>query len=158
MSIQDHYAVIQDNLLLGRCPYDQKELEDIKTRMGASAVLSLQHDECLRRLHIDYERHVQHGQRIGLTLRRYPLLDHDLDDQQWGLPGAVTALRELLDARHRVYLHCTLGLNRAPTVALAYLTVIEGMSVASAIRHLQQVRPSAEPSWEVFAAYYQAVA
>ena len=41
MSIQDHYAVIQDNLLLGRCPYYQKELEDIKkTGMGASAVLS----------------------------------------------------------------------------------------------------------------------
>jgi hypothetical protein len=82
MSIPDHYAVIQDNLLLGRCPYDEKELEDIKTGMGASAVLSLQHDECLRRLDIDYERHAQYGQRIGLTMRRYPLLDHDLDDQQ----------------------------------------------------------------------------
>ena len=50
MNIQNHYGVIRDNLFIGRCPYDEKDIELIQTLIGASAILSLQHDECLMRM------------------------------------------------------------------------------------------------------------
>ena len=157
MSIQDHYAMVQDHLLIGRCPYDQDEVEAIKTQIGATAILSLQHDECLMRLNIDYARHEQHGQNIGLVMKRCPLIDHDLHHQQLELPRAVNTSQELLQAGHQVYVHCTLGINRAPTVVLAYLTVIEGMSVENAIRQIRKVRPYADPSWDALDAYHHAI-
>ena len=90
-------------------------------------------------------------------MKRCPLIDHDLHHQQLQLPSAVNTLRDLLQVGHRVYVHCTLGTNRAPTVVLAYLAVIEGMSVSRAITQIRQVRPYAGPSWDPLYACYPAI-
>ena len=129
MSIQDDYGVIRENFLVGRCPYNIRDIELIQKSMNVSAILSLQHDECLMRMNIDYAIHERHGQALGLIMARCPIRDFDPEDQRFRLPAAVNLLRDLLQAGHRVYVHCTLGINRAPTVVLAYLTVIEGLTI-----------------------------
>lgn len=153
MNIQNHYGVIRDNLFVGRCPYDEKDIELIQTLIGASAILSLQHDECLMRMNINYARYEQHGRALGLVMARCPMRDFDPEDQRFGLPAAVNLLRDLLQAGHRVYVHCTLGVNRAPTVVLAYLTVIEGLAVEEALCLIERGRPGALPSWDAYNAY-----
>ena len=50
------------------------------------------------------------------------------------VPGIVEALGELFDAGHRVYLHCNAGFNRAPTAAIAWLHVGEGLDLDEAER------------------------
>lgn len=153
MSIQDNYGVIRENLLVGRCPYDIRDIELIQKFMGVSAILSLQHDECLMRMNINYTSHEQQGRALGLVMARCPMRDFDPEDQRFGLPAAVNLLRDLLQAKHRVYVHCTLGVNRAPTVVLAYLTVIEGMTVEDALHLIERGRPGALPSWDAYNAY-----
>ena len=153
MSIQDDYGIIRENLLVGRCPYDIRDIEWIQKSMGVSAILSLQHDECLMRMNIDYTNHEQHGRALGLVMARCPMRDFDPEDQRFGLPAAVNLLRDLLQAGHRVYVHCTLGINRAPTVGLAYLTVIEELTVEGALYLIEQGRPGAYLSWEAYHAY-----
>lgn len=153
MSIQDDYGVIRENFLVGRCPYNIRDIELIQKSMDVSAILSLQHDECLMRMNIDYAIHERHGQALGLIMARCPMRDFDPEDQRFRLPAAVNLLRDLLQAGHRVYVHCTLGINRAPTVVLAYLTVIEGLTIEDALHLIEQGRPGAYLSWDAYHAY-----
>ncbi|MDQ5911631.1 MAG: hypothetical protein QG599_3729 [Pseudomonadota bacterium] len=157
MSIQDDYATVRENLFIGRCPDNPDEVEAIKTQIGASAILSLQQDDCLRHFNINYALHEKRGRKLGLVMKRCPLIDHNIPDQQLKLPEAVNVLQELLEAKHRVYVHCTLGINRAPTVVLAYLTVIEKMDLISAQKCIKQVRPRADFSWGAINAYHAAL-
>ena len=58
-------------------------------------------------------------------------------------------ISERLDALLRngrtVYLHCTEGINRAPSVALAYLVRHEGLEVDEALAELRGCDPGARP-------------
>lgn len=63
-------------------------------------------------------------------------------------PVAVRALHDLLRRGHRVYVHCTAGINRSSLVVLAYLTLIEGASVEDAMTLMLRARPEVCPTWE----------
>ncbi|HYT06111.1 MAG TPA: dual specificity protein phosphatase family protein, partial [Rugosimonospora sp.] len=44
---------------------------------------------------------------------------------------------------HTVYLHCTAGIGRAPTVAIGYLHACLGWELDEAIAHVKQARQCA---------------
>lgn len=145
-----NWNLIRSDLVVGSCPRAPRDLAVLQAEAGVSALLSLQHDECLERQEIDYPNHLRHGRTLGLTLARVPLRDFDPEDQRRGLPDAVRALRGLLRQRHRVYVHCTAGINRSPLVVLAYLILIEGQTVEAATALLQRARPEICPTWEAY--------
>ncbi|MGH2360857.1 MAG: protein-tyrosine phosphatase family protein [bacterium] len=62
---------------------------------------------------------------------------------------AMTLVRRLIQNGHTVFLHCTAGMNRSPTVALMYLNMIEGMPVEEALATVQLSRPQAKPYEDV---------
>ncbi len=76
--------------------------------------------------------------------------DFNLRDQQERLPEAVASLHRLISDGHRVYVHCTAGINRAPLTVLAYLTFVEGMTSADAMVLIRRGRPEASPHWEAY--------
>ena len=141
---------IREGITIGSCPMGPDDIETITAQTSASALLSVQHDECLRHWGIDYERHVAHGGQLGLAMARAPMRDFDPPDQRRNLPTAVRALGELLNAGHRVYVHCTAGLNRAPLTVLGYLTFVEGQSADDAAAVIRNGRRDAAPSWEAY--------
>jgi protein-tyrosine phosphatase len=49
----------------------------------------------------------------------------------------------LLRQGHRVYVHCTAGINRSPRVVLTYLTGVEGMGLEETMTLLPRARPEA---------------
>ena len=56
----------------------------------------------------------------------YPSAAHDFDraDLKLKLPASVTALNDLVESGETVYVHCTAGVSRSPTVvALAAVLV-----------------------------------
>jgi len=59
----------------------------------------------------------------------------------------VRGLHGLLRQGHRVYVHCTYGLNRAPLVAAAYLMLIEGLEWQAVRDLVNRARPDALPHW-----------
>jgi hypothetical protein len=124
------------------------DLERIRAEAGASAVFSLQHDECLSYWDIDYGLMQEAGSRLGLRMERSPIRDFDLDDMRRRLPAAVSLLSELLEAGHRVYVHCTAGMGRSPLVVLGYLSLVEGKSADCAMNMILSGRPEAMPSFE----------
>ncbi len=123
------FEQIDDNLLVGGCPNSQPDAEQLKNKLGVSAILNLQTDSDFEQWDVDWVQLEQSYTTLGIELRRVPITDGDPDDLRDRLPAAVEVLRELLSAGHRVYLHCTAGAERSPTVAGAYLAWSRGWSV-----------------------------
>jgi len=141
---------IRDSLVIGSCPMIPSDLDRIHREAGASAVQSLQSDVCRSALRIDYGRHCRHGEECGLVMVNTPMRDFDVADQRRNLPQAVSRLAGLIEAGHKVYLHCTAGINRAPLTALAYLTFVEMMPPDVALAQIRNRRSDVDPSWEAY--------
>lgn len=87
--------------------------------------MSVQSDLCLDALQIDYSALREHGLRQGIMMTRVPIRDFDHGDQTLMLPEAVRTLAILKDLQHKVYVHCTAGINRATLTVLGYLTFVK---------------------------------
>ena len=67
---------------------------------------------------------------------------------------AVAILDQAVRSGHRVYVHCNAGMNRAPTVAIAYLHVHRHLSLAEA-RDLLKRRRACVPYMTVLETRYR---
>jgi hypothetical protein len=143
-----NWGEITPRIVIGTCPITPGDLGRIKAEASASAVLSLQHNDCLAYWRIDYSQMQHEAQKLELTMRRCPIRDFDIRDMQRWLPDAVALLAGLQTAGHRTYVHCTAGLGRAPLVVLGYLTLVERATPDQAISQILEGRPRAVPAWE----------
>ncbi len=145
-----NWGEIRRDLVIGSCPIRPSDIDRIYDGTGVSAVLSVQTDECRTALGIDYDELKEHASGRGLLLVNAPMRDFDAEDQRKRLPCAVERLGELVTGGHRTYVHCTAGINRAPLVAIAYLTFVEGMAVPDAVALINRGRPEANPYWDAY--------
>ncbi|MBS1223295.1 MAG: hypothetical protein H6R23_2915, partial [Proteobacteria bacterium] len=72
--------------MVGSGPRTPSDLDALRVETHVSAILSVQHDDCLAHQEIDDPRLIRYGRRLGLTMARCPLRDFDPADQQRGLP------------------------------------------------------------------------
>ena len=145
-----NWGDITPHIVIGSCPMTPDDLLEISAEADVSAVLSLQHDECLAYWEIDYAQMLRAGSELGLALVRCPIRDFDVPDMRRRLPDAVRALACLQAGRHRTYVHCTAGLGRAPLTVLGYLALVEGYDPEEAIRLILDGRAGAVPAWEAY--------
>lgn len=131
---------ITDYLLVGEYPR-HSDLEWLRNEHRVTAILSLQDDEDLRINALDIAVLREVSSHHGIKLVRAPIQDGSADDMAKRLVAALHDLTELVRARERVYLHCNAGLNRAPTLAIAYLRAQGGMSLNEAMAYVKQRRP-----------------
>ncbi|MBZ5599340.1 MAG: dual specificity protein phosphatase family protein [Acidobacteriia bacterium] len=103
-----------------------------------TAILSLQTENDFREGGIEQERNA--ASRAGMEFCSVPVTDFDRLDLQRKLPQCVAALDELLKTGHRVYLHCTAGVNRSPTVAAAYIHWCQGWPLEEALACVEHAR------------------
>jgi protein-tyrosine phosphatase len=135
---------VTGNLLVGSYPLDNKELEELRS-VGITAILSLQTEEDVKERGIEWEGKA--ALAANLTFRSVPVRDFDTADLQQKLPNCVVLLDRMLKAGHTVYLHCTAGAGRSPTIAAAYLHWCLAWPLERALAHLREVRdcsPNAE--------------
>jgi protein-tyrosine phosphatase len=134
------YDRIQPRLLVGAFLESWREVELLQKREGVTAVMNLQTDEDLRvsRVFAEPLENLYAGSSVKLC--RVPVRDFDESHLRKRLPECVTALNRLLEEGHTVYLHCTAGVNRSPTVAIAYLHWCLGWKLDSAVKHVEACR------------------
>ncbi len=108
-------------------------MEDLIRRAAITAVLNLQTDEDLRHWQIDWASIHDRYLFRSILVRQVPVRDFDTVDLRHKLAECVRVLQELLDARHRVYIHCTAGVGRSPTVVIAYLVWCRSMRMEHAV-------------------------
>lgn len=145
-----NWGRITDNVIIGTCPMTPEDLKRIHSETGVSGVLSLQHDDCLAYWDIKYHVMYRTGTGLGLMMERCPIRDFDVTDMRRRMPAAIRRLANILVHGKPVYVHCTAGMGRAPTVLLGYLTLVEGYSPDDAIRLILDGRPESVPAWEAY--------
>jgi protein-tyrosine phosphatase len=141
------YAQILGQLFLGSRPETKADIDKLRLDSGITAVLNLQTDNDMRAVKLVWEPLEAHYRKSGIKLCRLPVRDFDPVDLQEKLPECVRALEHLLTAGHAVYLHCTLGASRSPTVAIAYLCWCRGQDLEEAgtyVKKLWQCSPNIE--------------
>lgn len=139
------YNRIQPRLFVGAFLESAQEVEMLRRREGVTAVLNLQTDEDIRmgRFFAEPLENLYAGTDVRLC--RVPVRDFDGLHLRERLPECVRALHRLLEEEHTVYLHCTVGVNRSPTVATAYLHWCLGWELNSAVEHVE-TRRSCSPN------------
>jgi protein-tyrosine phosphatase len=133
------YTQINSNLYIGSCPKDLKGISALK-EIGVTSVLNLQTIADERYLKIDWKALEKRYESCGIQVRRVPVRDFDCEDLEEKLPACVRELHGLLSAGHVVYLHCTAGCGRSPTVAIAYLTWHCSMTLVDACEYVRYRR------------------
>ena len=93
-------------------------------------ILNLQEDHDWQKFGIDLPAIQAHcAERGDIEIVRSPLVDFSDDSLRRNLAVAVAELARLLEDGHRVYVHCTAGLGRAPAVVIAYMHWMAGCAL-----------------------------
>jgi predicted protein tyrosine phosphatase len=107
---------------------------------GVTAVLNLQDDDDLKIKGLNLPSLAASYQHAGITMARIPVPDSSAEHLARALEAALAQLCGLIEAGRRVYLHCNAGINRAPTVAIAFIHVHRTMGLDEAIAHVRKRR------------------
>ena len=147
-----HVSEISSELLVGEYPAPE-DIEWLKDTWNVAAVHNLQDDEDLRHNGIDLGALRAGYNAHGIGFHRTPIQDGSADAMAARLEVAIRDLRRLVDAHGRVYLHCNAGMNRAPTLAIAFLRAHRRMSLDAALA-LVKARRACGPFMTVLEDYF----
>ena len=128
---------ITPNLYVGPAPYDGADLEELKS-LKITAILCLQDEEDLAEGELERKR--AEATQVNLTFCNVPVRDFDVSDLRDRLQHCVADLDRLLKAGHTVYVHCTAGAVRSPTVVAAYLHSCLKWPLTKAVSHVRTQR------------------
>jgi protein-tyrosine phosphatase len=132
-------SVISDELLVGEFP-SQADIGWLKNTYGITAVHNLQDDDDLRLNGLDNRQLSAEYTAHGIDYVRTPIQDGSADAMAERLEAALHDLRDLVGSGSRVYLHCNAGMNRAPTLAIAFLRAYRQMSLEEAMMLVKKQR------------------
>jgi hypothetical protein len=148
----DH-AFVLPALAVGEYPTPE-DARWLRDTCRVSAVISLQDDLDLDRKGVRLSALRRAYEHAAIAFARYPVADGDAVGLRAVLDAVVTDLHQRLAAGERVYLHCNAGLNRAPTVAVAYLHRHQGMSLDDACAAVKS-RRACVPYMRALRAHYE---
>ena len=131
-------------LFVGPDPREDADFDALKAA-NITAILSLQTHHDLRDRAVDWEE--RSARAAGMAYRNVPVTDFDSANLRRKLPECVVALNQMLRAGHSVYVHCTAGVSRSPTVVAAYLHWCLDWPLEEAVSLLKGIR-ACTPNWE----------
>jgi protein-tyrosine phosphatase len=116
----DCSEILESRLWVGS--YVQPEDVAHLRQLGIKTVLSLQSDRDFEHYGISLKALVHSYALAGIDLHRFPIRDFDKSELVANLaPGVQELTKALSPEQAKVYVHCTAGVNRAPTLVAAYL-------------------------------------
>jgi protein-tyrosine phosphatase len=137
-----HLAPYEPRLVVGPGPTEAADI-DFLAGHGITGLLSLQSDEDLGVRGLSWDLLWRLYTQRGIDAQRVAIRDFDPRDLAAHIPDALAALDRLLAVHARVYLHCTAGINRSATLALAHL--YRSFGPERALDVLMERHPSAVP-------------
>lgn len=142
-----NYNEIQPQLYIGSYPQDKSDIKKLHAELNIVGVLCLQSRYDFTDLGVDADELRAGYLAHEIEWQQVPIVD--LDDRSLGdrLPCAVRVLAQLMKRGGAVFVHCTAGYCRAPTVVAAYLHRVQGLDVDDAVAIVCRARrchPSAQ--------------
>eukprot|EP01023_Acetabularia_acetabulum_P053724 TRINITY_DN6021_c0_g1_i2.p3 TRINITY_DN6021_c0_g1~~TRINITY_DN6021_c0_g1_i2.p3 ORF type:complete len:228 (+),score=41.56 TRINITY_DN6021_c0_g1_i2:87-770(+) len=122
-----NYTLILPDLIVGSCLNSIQDVDTLKS-IGVTTILCLQEDTDMDYFGIEIDPIVERCKELGIYHIREPIHDFDAFDVRKRLPAIIKKLRALHDEKRgdKLYIHCTAGMGRAPSVAAMYMTWIRG--------------------------------
>ena len=127
----DFDEIVPGRLWVGGRVYEE-DVPQLKL-LEITTVVSLQTDEDLLDYGISPAGLARAYREAGIELRRVATQDFDQEALRRNLPEAVAQVAEALaDPGSRLYLHCSVGINRSPTTAAGFLIRSRGLTACQA--------------------------
>jgi protein-tyrosine phosphatase len=136
-------AQVLPQLFVGSHPRTLSDIERLRG-LAVTAVLNLQTDEDMASVDLLWQPLEEQYRRGPLRLVRFPVKEEQ-EEMAAKFSHCVRVLEGLLSENHTVYLHCTAGIARSPTVAIGHLHWGLGWEWNSAVAHLKQLREKCSP-------------
>jgi protein-tyrosine phosphatase len=124
-------------LLIGEYPR-VADIGWLREHHRVTAVHSVQDDDDLKFNGLKLAALEQAYRDHSIKFIRTAIPDSGADALGNHLAEALAELKRLTDAGDRVFLHCNAGMNRAPTIAIAYLRAFCGRSLEEALAQVKQ--------------------
>ena len=145
-------SFVLPELVVGEYP-TPNDASWLRETHGVTAVINLQDDADLASKGLSL-RDLEHAYRThGMRFHHVPITDCDAAMLAARLDHVVQLVHEAVSGGHRVYLHCNAGMNRAPTIAIAYIHVHQGLALTAA-RDLVKQRRQCVPYMTVLEAHF----
>ncbi len=139
------FAQVLPALFVGSHPKTIDDIERLRSEFAVTAVVNLQTDEDMASVGLLWQPLEEHYKKAALRLVRLPVKEEQAE-MVARFSDCVSMLHELLSSdSDTVYLHCTAGIARSPTVAIGHLHWGLGWGWEQAIAHLKQVREKCSP-------------
>jgi len=132
---------VADGLWVGPVPGSPELIRKLRVDHGITGLVSLQTDKDLETLGLSWPLLWRFLLTNQINTARVPIVDFNDRSLLDGLSGAVDAVNDMRRGGHTTYLHCTAGVNRSPTVAIAWLVRDCGMSLYDAWNQVTERRP-----------------
>jgi protein-tyrosine phosphatase len=133
------YAQVTSRLYIGSHPQSIDDIALLQKTLAITAILNLQTNEDMAAASLNWLPLEMHYKACAVSLCRLPMKEEQVVLRE-KLLDCVDTLGHLLAAGHTVYLHCTAGIGRSPTVAVGYLHCYLGWELDSAVRYVKQLR------------------
>lgn len=131
---------ITRTIFVGTYPQSPLDVDRLCDGPRITAVVNLQSDADMKALRVNWSRLEKHYAKRELAVYRYPIRDFDPDDLAGRMRGAVTQVGDLEAVGHRIYIHCTAGVGRAPAVAIGHLAWNLGWELEEAYDFVRERR------------------
>ena len=138
-----NYNRITPEIFVGSYPSNRLDVERLRNGLKITAVLSLQTEKDFIDWGINWKELSSIYLQSDMVVDRVPIQDFDGVDLRAQLIHAVDSLDQLISIGHRVYVHCTAGIGRAPATVLAYLVWCLNWTIDDAEAHLLKSRSCA---------------
>jgi protein-tyrosine phosphatase/dienelactone hydrolase len=125
------------HLFLGPAPFHNDDFQQLKA-LNITAILSLQTEDDGPEGAVESERRA--AVEAGMSFTNLPVTDFDRLELLRKLPKCVATVERILAAGDTLYLHCRVGVNRSPTVAVAYLHSCLQWPLDQALEHIRRCR------------------
>jgi protein-tyrosine phosphatase len=135
-----NFDQITRTVYVGTYPQGPLDIDRLRNGPRITAVINLQSDLDMKFLRVDWTRLEKYYARRDMAVYRHPILDFDPGDLRLHVREAVAHVGELESVGHRIYIHCTAGVNRAPAVAVGHLAWNLGWGVESAYEFVRERR------------------
>ncbi len=133
--IFDCSEIIPEKLWVGG--YVRPESIGLLRKLKITGILNLQSDWDMANYNISLKKLLAACDLADISLHRIPMPDYDRHALGVCLPEAVVELENTLaPGASKVYVHCTAGINRGPTLAAAYLVKTAGLTAREAYAYV----------------------
>ncbi|CAD8118214.1 unnamed protein product [Paramecium sonneborni] len=137
--VQFSITQINENIIIG--PYPQNEQDILILRnYGIKAVLNLQTRLDVYHRGVDWDEILSSYRKHNIFMKNFEIFDMDPQDFEKKISKAVQILKKLINHHELVYIHCTSGIGRAPSLVVIYLSSVLQFPLNEAITFVKNKR------------------